>query len=150
MANLNLIILVAIRTVEHSPYTLSGASPQASLFAAGDPRAKQLFKEVGFAKDGYTDENYITIIVCGIPPSTDKDAVINYFENSRRSGGGEVSSIVFTDEGDATITFLAVKGMCDSASWLSVYVKSVCYVLSKRITIVFTPKRLSKSKHSLQ
>ena len=55
-------------------------------------------------------EEGITIIVSGISPSTTEDAVCNYFENARRSGGGQVYTIDYNDDGDAVIKFLEVKG----------------------------------------
>lgn len=55
------------------------------------------------------DETKIAIIASGTLPS--EDALWNYFENERRSGGGEVLEIHYTDEGKAVITFKAgVKG----------------------------------------
>lgn len=77
------------------------------------------FDESTVAEDGCTDENDIIITVSDILPSTSNDAVLNYFENSRRSGGGEISNIHYTDDGEAIITFVEVKGMFDDASCLS-------------------------------
>lgn len=54
------------------------------------------------------DEANITIIVSGTLPS--EDTLRHYFENSRRSGGGEVLELYFNDEGDATITLTDVTG----------------------------------------
>ena len=102
-----MIILDAIRTVEHSPHILSGATLQVSLF--------EEFEDENLDEEDM-DENDITIIVSGILSSTSEDAVINYFENSRRSGGGEVSNIHFTDNGETIITFTEVKGTSGIAS----------------------------------
>ena len=57
-------------------------------------------------------EENLTIIVSGLSPSVTKDAVYYYFENSRRSGGGEVLNIDFTDidNGEAIVTFKEVSG----------------------------------------
>ena len=101
MPDFNLSISDAIRTVEHSRHTLSGASLQALLFEVGED-------------GGCTYENDIIIIVSGMLPSTSELAILNYFENSRRSGGGEVSNIHYTDDGEAIISFSEVKGMCHS------------------------------------
>ena len=60
------------------------------------------------AEDKYDEEDNISIIVSGTLPS--EDALWNYFENERRSGGGEVLELVYTDEGNALITFAGVKG----------------------------------------
>ncbi|KXJ05535.1 probable serine/threonine-protein kinase DDB_G0271682 [Exaiptasia diaphana] len=44
--------------------------------------------------------------VTGISPKTTKDALLNFFENKRRSGGGEIEDIQYNqDEGIADITF---------------------------------------------
>ena len=56
----------------------------------------------------YDDEASITIVVSGDLPS--EDALLNYFENARRSGGGEVLNMDYNDEGDVAITFAEVKG----------------------------------------
>lgn len=119
MADLNLTISDAIRTVEHSPHTLNGASLQVSLFKEFEEEDPDGFDENTVQEEGCTDENDIIIIVSGMLPSTSEDAVVNYFENSRRSGGGEVSDVYYTDDGEAIITFPEVKGMSDGASWLS-------------------------------
>ena len=54
------------------------------------------------------DEANITIFVSGDLPS--EDALLIYFENARRSGGGEVLNMEYNDEGDVVITFAEVKG----------------------------------------
>ena len=151
MADLNLSILDAIRTVEHSPHTLNGASVLVLLYDEFEDENPDDFNKHTVGEDGCSDENDIIIIVSGLFPSTSKDAVVNYFENSRRSGGGEVSNFHYTDEGEAIITFLEVKGMCHTVAGMALpgfpcgYEK--CAVLSKGITTVFIAKRLSKSKH---
>ena len=61
----------------------------------------------GLEEDAGTE---ITIIASGIPPSSSEDSVRYYFENSRRSGGGEVCDIDLTHDGKAVITFVAVEG----------------------------------------
>ena len=53
----------------------------------------------------------ITILASGIPPSNSEDSVRYYFENSRRSGGGEVCDIDLSPDGKAVITFTDVEGM---------------------------------------
>lgn len=129
MADKTLLVSDAIRTVEHSPHMLSGASLQVSLFEEFEDKNHDDLEE-------NIDENDITVIVSGISPSTTEDAVINYFENSRRSGGGEVSNIDSTDEGAAIITFLEVKGTSSiTSSFLShVEVHTSFYVMSCRHT----------------
>ena len=54
------------------------------------------------------DEASIAIVVSGDLPS--EDALLNYFENAWRSGGGEVLNMEYNDEGDVAITFAEVKG----------------------------------------
>ena len=111
MADFNFSTLDAIRTVEHSPHTLSGASLHVLLFEEAEDENPDDFDVKTVEEDDCTDENDIIIIVSGILPSTSEDAVINYFENSRRSGGGEISDFHYTDDGEAMITFLEVKGV---------------------------------------
>ena len=54
------------------------------------------------------DKASITIVVSGDLPS--EAALLNYFENARRSGGGEILNVECDDEGDVTITFAEVEG----------------------------------------
>lgn len=54
------------------------------------------------------NEASITIVVSGDLPS--EDALRNYFENARRSGGGEVLNMDYNDEGGVAITIAEVKG----------------------------------------
>ena len=54
-----------------------------------------------------------TIKVTGLAAKTTKDSIINYFENERRSGGGEVESVDFQiDRGMAFVTFSDANGRC--------------------------------------
>ena len=55
-------------------------------------------------------EDKLTIIVSGLRSTTTKDTVFDYFENSRRSGGGEVLNVDFNKQADAVVTFQEVKG----------------------------------------
>ena len=105
----NLIISDATRTAEHFRHILYGASLQVSLFEG-------LEDEIRDESEENMDENDITIMVSGILSSTSEDALICYFENSRRSGGGEVSNIDSTEDGETIITFLEVKGTSGIAS----------------------------------
>ena len=50
------------------------------------------------------------IKVGGLSPKTTKDAVENYFENSRRSGGGDVQEVVISGT-TAYVTFADSEGM---------------------------------------
>ena len=48
-----------------------------------------------------------TIEVTGLASTTTKDAIIHFFENNRRSGGGEISDVeIVTEKGCAVVTFL--------------------------------------------
>ena len=128
MADLNLsIISDAMRTLEHSPHTLNGASLQVLLFEEFEDENPDDCDENTVGEDSHADENDITIIVKDILPSTSKDAITNYFENSRRSGGGEICKFQY-NEGEAIISFLEVKGKCDSASCLSFRSMDVLHV----------------------
>ena len=106
----------ATRTVAHSPHFLGGASLQVLLFEEFEDENPDDFDENTEGEDSGADENDIIIIVSGILPSTSQDAIVNYFENSRRSGGGEVSKVHYTDDGEAIISFFEVKGMCYSVA----------------------------------
>ena len=47
-----------------------------------------------------------TIELNGLAPTTAKDSIRNFFENTRRSGGGDIDSVEFNpEEGFAVITF---------------------------------------------
>lgn len=91
--------------MQHTPHHLCGACLSVSLceeFEDETPDESEVNTE--------DHEEKITIIVSGISTSTTEDAVCNYFENSRRSGGGEVHKIDHKVDGDTVITFLEVKG----------------------------------------
>lgn len=51
-----------------------------------------------------------TIEVTGLAATTTKDSISMFFENTRRSGGGEVEHVDFTpDQGIAVVTFVKVE-----------------------------------------
>ena len=51
-----------------------------------------------------------TIEVTGLASTTTKDAIKNFFENTRRSGGGEISNVeIDTEKGCAVVTFLSAE-----------------------------------------
>ena len=55
-------------------------------------------------------EEYRTIELNGLAPTTTKDSIRNFFENTRRSGGGDIDSVEFNpQEGFAVITFMSAK-----------------------------------------
>ena len=101
----------AVRPVEYSHCNLGGACPHVFLVEELEDETSRDF-EVN--EDELEDG--ITIIVSGISPSITEDHMSNYFENARRSGGGEVSNIKYNDGGDAVIKFLEVKGTSEVAA----------------------------------
>lgn len=51
-----------------------------------------------------------TIEVTGLAAKTTKDAILKFFEDQRRSGGGEIEEVVHTpDRGIAVITFTSAE-----------------------------------------
>ena len=55
-------------------------------------------------------EEYRTIELNGLAPTTTKDSIRNFFENTRRSGGGDIDSVELNPkEGFAVITFMSAK-----------------------------------------
>ena len=63
------------------------------------------------ARVGIPDEEKIeesrSIEVTGLASTTTKDTIIHFFENNRRSGGGEISDVeIVTEKGCAVVTFL--------------------------------------------
>ena len=52
-----------------------------------------------------------TIQITGLTVQSTKDSIRNYFENERRSGGGEVEAVTFRpEENVALVTFKDVEG----------------------------------------
>ena len=67
--------------------------------------------DVSFEMRGRRDENTKTIEVAGLLGSMTKDSILNYFENKRRSGGGEVETVDLRHkDGVAFVTFKDVGG----------------------------------------
>ena len=61
--------------------------------------------EVESHNDGISQESR-TIEVTGISTTTTREAILNFFENKKRSGGGDVESVDHnSDQGTAVITF---------------------------------------------
>ena len=89
-----ILSLVAKRVMEHEKHVLNEAK-----------------LDVSFEMSGRGDENSKTIKVSGLPASTTKDSIMNYFENKRRSGGGEVETVDLNLEaGVAFVTFKDIGG----------------------------------------
>lgn len=72
------------------------------------------FEENKLGEDNCVDENNIIIMVSDILLFISEDVIVNYFENLRRFGGGEVFNFYYIDDGEVIIIFFEVKGMCDS------------------------------------
>lgn len=67
--------------------------------------------DVSLEMRGRMDENSKTIEVSGLPASMTKDSIWNYFENKRRSGGGEVETVdLKLEAGVAFVTFKDIGG----------------------------------------
>lgn len=67
--------------------------------------------DVNFEMHGGRDENSKTIEVTGLSASTTKDSILNYFENKRRSGGGEIETFdLKVKVGVAFVTFKDIGG----------------------------------------
>ena len=98
----NCLFSDAART-NNSPQKVNGLSLDVTFFA----EEQQSLVQKAAQPESY-DEASITIVVSGDLPS--EDALLNYFENARRSGGGEVLNMDYNDEGDVAITFAEVKG----------------------------------------
>ena len=98
----NCLFSDAART-NNSPQEVNGLSLNVTFFAEEQQSLVQKAEQ-----PESDDEASITIVVSGDLPS--EDALLNYFENARRSGGGEVLNMDYNDEGDVAITFAEVKG----------------------------------------
>ena len=94
--------------MEHSPHHLGSFRLDLSLLET--ELEDDVPSAFGESKRKYsTDETEVIITASGkcLPPEED---LRDYFENQRRSGGGKVLSIDYTDDGDAVVTFAEVKG----------------------------------------
>lgn len=86
--------LVANRVVVHDKHSMDGAKLDVSLELPDS-----------------SEENGKTIEVAGLAASTTPDSISNYFENKRRSGGGEVETVnLRREEGVAFVTFKDADG----------------------------------------
>ena len=58
-----------------------------------------------------TEDTSKTIQITGLTAQSTEDSIRNYFENARRSGGGEVETVTFRpEENVALVTFKDVGG----------------------------------------
>lgn len=104
------VIADAKRTAENSPHNVAGLCLHVSLLDEQEIGISDDREGTSRSEGDASDETDITIIASGISPSTTMDAVQYYFENSRRSGGGEICDIDLTDDGKFVITFTEVDG----------------------------------------
>ena len=107
--NKKLYFADAKKTAENSPHSVAGMCLHVSLLEDQEKIIADDHQEASGSQEDAGAE--ITIIASGIPPSSSEDSVRYYFENSRRSGGGEVCDIDLSHDGKAVITFNAVEGM---------------------------------------
>ena len=69
-----------------------------------------------------------TIQITGLTAQSTEDSIRNYFENERRSGGGEVEAVTFQlDENVALVTFKDVEG-----ELFTVRLKNRCNLVKRR------------------
>ena len=95
------VCLVARRVVEREEHTLDGASLKV-VFGKSE---HNVIKEETSSCDSRIVE------VTGLASVTTEDAICNYFENTRRSGGGEVESVEMKPESNmAIVTFKEAQG----------------------------------------
>ena len=80
---------MANRVVQRDEHTLNGATLDVTLEMSDNCQAGGK-----------------TIMVTGLATNTTEDSILNYFENKRRSGGGEVENVELQrDKGVAFVTF---------------------------------------------
>ena len=85
---------MAQSVVKHDQHILNGATPHAS-----------------FELLDNAENTSKTIQITGLTAQSTEDSIRNYFENERRSGGGEVEAVTFRpEENMALVTFKDVEG----------------------------------------
>ena len=90
-------ILVVTTVLQREQHSLDGALVTVALSCNAT---------VGIPDEEKMEESR-TIEVTGLASTTTKDAIINFFENTRRSGGGEISDVeIVTEKGCAVVTFI--------------------------------------------
>ena len=89
-----LFLVVAQSVVKHDQHILNGATLHVSLEFLDN-----------------AENTSKTIQITGFTAQSTEDSIRNYFENERRSGGGEVEAVTFRpDENVALVTFKDFKG----------------------------------------
>ena len=93
--------IVARRVAEHKEHKLDGASLKVVL---GKSEHNVITEETSSCDSRIVE-------VTGLAAVTTEDAICNYFENTRRSGGGEVESVEMKPESNmAVVTFKEAQG----------------------------------------
>jgi len=95
----SLFLLVVTNVLQHDKHSIDGAALSVSQ---------------SYTTSGLTDKEEIqesrTIEVTGLASTTTKDSIVNFFENTRRSGGGEIENVDFMpDKGYAVVTFISAQ-----------------------------------------
>ena len=98
--SLSISSLLVLKTVLlRRQHCLDGAS---LAIKAGVPATEQTDQE--------DMEDSRTIELNGLAPTTTEDSIRNFFENTRRSGGGDIDSVeINPEEGVAVITFMSAE-----------------------------------------
>ena len=98
--SLSISSLLVLKTVLlRRQHCLDGASLAVK---AGVPATEQTDQE--------DMEDSRTIELNGLAPTTTEDSIRNFFENTRRSGGGDIDSVeINPEEGVAVITFMSAE-----------------------------------------
>lgn len=94
------------QSVASRSHTLDGVKLEVEII---QPEDKAIAEKLNFSPN---EESVSRVIeVSGLAPNTTQDAIWNYFENKRRSGGGEIENVELQpDLGKALVTFLNAKG----------------------------------------
>ena len=98
MVNIEYFILPVVSSVlQRSKHTIDGVT--VSVTACKSPDGLQ-------DREEEEEQETRTIEVTGFSATTTKDSITMFFENTRRTGGGEVEHIDFApDQGKAIVTF---------------------------------------------
>ena len=97
-----LFFLVAQSVVKHDQHILNGATLHVSLELLDN-----------------AENTSKTIQITGLTAQSTEDSIRNYFENERRSGGGEVEAVTFRpEENMALVTFKDIGGKSLSTSYI--------------------------------
>ena len=121
--------------LEWGKHTLDGCS----LTVSQNIQPARPKKAMSLKEQEPESERSRVIRVTGISPKTTKDELLNFFENTRRSGGGEIEEIQNDpDEMIAEITFCSAEGKSTYLSFVTVIVSYVLlfYIFKKKIKTI--------------